>query len=59
MGRSELVRDYLLRAEKRIKAIEFLRSEGAYAERAISHAKEIMELVAKASDKVYEDKRDH
>jgi len=44
--RFKLVKDYLLRAEKRIKALEFLRSEGAYAD-VVRESQEVVELLLK------------
>ena len=46
MQRFKLVKDYLLRAEKRIKALEFLRSEGVYAD-VVRESQEVVELLLK------------
>ena len=46
MSRFRLVRDYLLRADKRIKALEFLKNEEAYAD-VVREAQEVVELLLK------------
>lgn len=47
MQRIRLVKDYLFRAEKRIKALEFLKSEQDYAD-VVREAQEVVELLLKA-----------
>lgn len=47
MQRFRLVKDYLFRSEKRIKALEFLKSEGAYAD-VVRESQEVVELLLKA-----------
>ncbi|MEZ0344636.1 MAG: HEPN domain-containing protein [Caldimicrobium sp.] len=47
MQRLKLVKDYLFRAEKRIKALEFLKEEKDYAD-VVREAQEVVELLLKA-----------
>ncbi|GAB6078463.1 HEPN domain-containing protein [Hydrogenobaculum acidophilum] len=47
MRRARLVKDYLIRSEKRIKALEFLKSEQDYAD-VVREAQEVVELLLKA-----------
>lgn len=47
MRRLKLVEDYILRAEKRIKALEFLKSEEDYPD-VVREAQEVVELLLKA-----------
>ena len=55
MSKRKLAKDYLERSKVRLKMLEFLKNEGAYAdvvreaqeaERAITWAKEMFELVS-------------
>ena len=47
MQRLKLVKDYLTRSEKRIRALEFLKSEGDYAD-VVRESQEVVELLLKA-----------
>ncbi|MBC7196568.1 MAG: HEPN domain-containing protein [Deferribacterales bacterium] len=47
MQRMRLVDDYIFRAQKRIKALEFLKSEESYAD-VVREAQEVVELLLKA-----------
>ncbi|MGC8650717.1 MAG: HEPN domain-containing protein [Hydrogenobaculum sp.] len=47
MQRHRLVKDYLIRSEKRLKALEFLKSEQDYAD-VVREAQEVVELLLKA-----------
>ncbi|HEK25325.1 MAG TPA: HEPN domain-containing protein, partial [Hydrogenobaculum sp.] len=47
MQRYRLVKDYLIRSEKRLKALEFLKSEQDYAD-VVREAQEVVELLLKA-----------
>jgi HEPN domain-containing protein len=45
--KSALIKDYLFRAEKRIKMLEFLKQEKDYAD-VVREAQEVVELLLKA-----------
>jgi|YNPBryulayer2012_1023412.scaffolds.fasta_scaffold06566_1 HEPN domain-containing protein len=46
MSKKRLIEDYIFRAEKRIKMLEFLKNEGAYAD-VVREAQEVVELLLK------------
>jgi HEPN domain-containing protein len=46
MNKNRLVKDYILRAEKRIKMLEFLKNEEAYAD-VVRESQEVVELLLK------------
>jgi len=46
MSKKRLVEDYIFRAEKRIKMLEFLKNEGSYAD-VVREAQEVVELLLK------------
>ena len=46
MSKNRLVKDYIFRAEKRIKMLEFLKNEESYAD-AVRESQEVVELLLK------------